>query len=215
MYRERSSISTRSTTRSRGSMRMTPPRRRWNGVSWWYSLILLFPLLLIGLDQAFGIGPARSSSDQMTIRVSDSVSGETIPGAAVTIGGENLRTDENGEVQFERPAEMTMVEVAAKGYHSVYGEAGASYSTSQSVAMNPLTLDAANAPATNEPESTTETSATSEATEAPDVAPEATTEPTESATKSADASLDPDVVASGVVLGEDGEPIYSALVRAG
>jgi len=215
VYRERSSLSTRSNTRIRGSMRMSPPRRRWNGVSWWYSLILLLPLLLIGLDQSFGIGPARSSSDQMTIRVSDSVSGATIPGAAVTVGEVNLRTDENGEVEFEKPPETTVVQIAAKGYQSVFGEAGTSFGSNQSIELKPLLLDAANAPATNEGETSAKSDATNEATEAPDVAPAATVKPTKQATKSADSPADPDVVASGVVLGENGEPVYSALVRAG
>src|SRR5215211_590359 len=195
----------RSIARTRGNVRLLRPRRRWDQVSWWFSLVFAIPALLIAGDIFFGLGPDRNES-RVTISVTDSTSGNVVPGGSVALGGEVQVTDSEGRATFIPPSGLTVVQVVASGFQSVYGSYGESNGLHQSVALHRVAVTAAAVQANPQSEQTSQGEQPAQA---------ATAEPTiavatEAATTSADSESG--VVAAGVVVNADGEPIADALV---
>ena len=186
---------------------MTRPRRRWDQVSWWFSLLFVIPALLILSGQVFDVGPG-GNSPMMTVHVIDQVSGARIEGATVAIGDEIKQTNDKGEAKFQKPDSDTLAQIAAPGYSPVYGSVGSSFDQSQKAALRPLSVPA------GDTEGGTE-QATEESTQEPEVAA-ATQQPDEPTATSDTAEVaSSGVVASGKVLDEKGRGIDQALVRAG
>lgn len=200
--------SARPVTRRREPLRLAPKRRRWDGVSWWYSTILLIPLLLIAGDALFGIGPDRGGRS-ITFRVVDQASGTGIAGAQVNLNGVLTPADASGEARFDEPEERSLVRIDAPGYESVFGEVGAGYDALQTIALRPSSVVAATT------ESATQTAdAAVEPTKAP-TAVESGVTPEAATTSTVSENEDEDVVASGVVVDGEGTGIRGAVVRAG
>jgi len=114
------------------------PRRRWDAVSWWYSLILVVPALLLVGDLA--LDQARASGSAV-LRVTDRFSGEPLAGAAVAVGDRTLTSDANGVVRIEAPERGTVpVAVSMAGFEAGAAEIQAGADGAVGVALRPTTL---------------------------------------------------------------------------
>ena len=87
---------------------MVRRRRRWHRVTWWYSLLLVVPLVLIGADRLFGISPVDDNhgASAATVRdiafyVTDAASGQVIAGAEVRVGDAAAQSDEQGVASLQ------------------------------------------------------------------------------------------------------------------
>lgn len=187
-------LSARPVTRMRSTSMRLHPRRRWHRISWWYSLILLVPVLLLFADVLFGLGPERGDP-RLTIRVSDQTTGKSIAGAVVRVAGVTRETGENGQAAFDAPVEKVAIEVSANGYLSIIGEAGAGTAEIQAVALQPQGAESA--------------------TGVPDVAPSEVSVVAVDQTAVAPEEAPGIVAAAGTVVDGDGNPVRGALVRAG
>jgi hypothetical protein len=89
-------------------------RRRWEGVSWWYSLILLVPI--VGFIATFALS---SSAEEDGLRgvVRDAYSGEPVSGAIVSTA--NVTATSNGDGGFSvDDLTATSLTIAREGYES-------------------------------------------------------------------------------------------------
>ena len=187
------------------STRLLRPRRRWDQVSWWFSLLFVASLLLIGGDVLFGLGPDRDG-DRVTFSVSDSSTGAAIPGATVAFGAEVARTDDRGNVSFDRPSADAVVQVDMPGFHSTYGRFDTAHGENQRVALRPVSVAAVSE--TSNPVPPAESGQQqSEPTATTALLEPTSTVPAETSNSGA--------VASGRVVDAQGEPIADALVATG
>lgn len=197
----------RPVVRRRSNVRLLRRRRRWDQVSWWYSLILVIPLLLMAGDALFGLGPDRGSGRrEVTVVVTDAATGAGVPGAAVALGAEIKSTDAKGEAVFTRPSGETLIQVVASGFQPVYGRFGSDNDDRQHVALRTLTVAAAPEAPSADPSSEEQAAPTETVAPTPTTAPEPTKPTTEKAAG---------VVASGKVVDANGDPIADAVVAAG
>jgi hypothetical protein len=143
VYTGKNLQSDRPVVRRRSNLRLLRPRRRWDQVSWWYSLVFVLPVLLIAGDALFGLGPDGNSHPRVTIHVTDAATGVGVPGAAVLLGGEIRSTDAAGKVTFSRPSSDSLVQVVADGFKPVYGSFGAANDNTQAIALRPVAVAAA------------------------------------------------------------------------
>jgi hypothetical protein len=86
--------------------------RRWPGPRWSYSLIFPVALLLVLVTMAV----AEPRTELLDVQVASNVSGEAIPGAAVTIGDMVYITDKDGKIIVEQPERGTSLAAASEGY---------------------------------------------------------------------------------------------------
>lgn len=82
---------------------------------WAYSALLPVALLLLALT----VVVAGSRPQTLEIRVASSTSGEAMPGALVTVGETLYRSDEEGRVVVERPAEGATISARVEGFSEV------------------------------------------------------------------------------------------------
>lgn len=88
-------------------------RRRWDRISWWYSLILIVPLLgFTGLVAYQQFADARGYGGQVV----DAYTGEPVADARILSGPQEIRTDAEG--RFRVPREVTQIQVQKDGYDS-------------------------------------------------------------------------------------------------
>jgi hypothetical protein len=191
---------------------MTRPRRRWDQVSWWLSLLFVIPAFVLASGQVLGFGPG-SDSPKLTVQVTDQASGARISGATVAIGGEVKQTNNNGEAKFDRPDSDTLAQVVAPGYSPMYGSVGSGFGQRQIVALRSLTIPAGEGDSVPDQASVAATEESTDEADSVAKPTNATVEPT--ATIQAAGGIADGVVASGKVLGEDGKGIDRALVLAG
>jgi hypothetical protein len=205
VYTEKKLRTTRPAVRTRSNTRLLRPRRRWDQVSWWFSTILVLPLLLIAGDMLFGIGPAQGKTD-ITFQVTDAATGSSVAGATIAVGGTMQQTGSDGSVTFDKPSANTLVQIAASGFQTIYGSYVEGSGSTQSVALRPLTTAGAvvTPPAQQTP--TAQIEPTQEAAAQP-----TNTVPAESTQANAPAD---GVVASGKLVDADGKGIADALVVA-
>ncbi|MEA2514128.1 MAG: hypothetical protein QOJ59_3615 [Thermomicrobiales bacterium] len=210
--------------RTRAPIRVVRRRRRWQRVSWWYSLLLVLPIALFLADQAFGIGPERDKLTEVkaipavTIRIADAASGQAIAGADIRAGIASTKSDERGVASLPMPSGSVIVTVSHTGYEPVYGRADGSIAREQTVSLRALPAEQAQGEATqpdgaetqNPPGESTESTAAPQSTEAAD-APANTPAPTATAEDAAPVAGE----LTGKVTTEDGNPIRGALVAAG
>lgn len=117
--------------RSRGAR-----RRRWDAVSWWYSILFVIPVAFLIGRFAFGGGdPAKVS-----IQVLDAYSGLPLSGVAIAAGTETLTTDADGKVHVEEPAQAIRLSATQPGYAENGIEIAPGSTTPVTLNMRPTTL---------------------------------------------------------------------------
>jgi protocatechuate 3,4-dioxygenase beta subunit len=134
-----------------GALRTAPPfategrvRRPWDGVSWWYSLILAVPvLILLGqfVEGRIGLGAGETVAGAV-LRVTDRSSGAPVAGAQVMVAGASMTTDSDGEARLEVSTVGTRtvsVSVSGAGYESAQATLDRDHG-SLAVALRPTTL---------------------------------------------------------------------------
>lgn len=135
MLRERPVVRTRMLTPA------VRRRRRWDAVSWWFSLLFVIPVVLIAatliVDQLRG---PRDAGRRMTLRVSDAFTGQPLAGAEVSTGVEVGRSDGEGVVRLRLPAEPVAITVRHGDYEPVHGQVGPDADPEQAVALRPSTV---------------------------------------------------------------------------
>lgn len=113
-----------------------PRRRRWDRVSWWYSLILVLPILGFLLTAAFQNGSDDSSRVDGVVR--DAYTGLPISGAQISAAGESSTSNVEGEFRLpDRNA--TAISVSRENYEPAEVSVEAS-DDPLSVALRPNTL---------------------------------------------------------------------------
>jgi hypothetical protein len=211
--------------RTRSPIRVVRRRRRWQRVSWWYSLLLVVSLVLIIADRGFGISPVDDNPPSVktlpavTFHVADAGNGQAVAGAEVKAGGAAATSDDQGIARLTLPGGSVVVTVSHPGYEPVYGQADDSIAREQTVALRALPADQGEDDATR-----SEDAGSQQDTEQPNTgggtAPEsgngtnpAKNAPAPTADTAADASVAGQL--TGTVTTEDGDPIKGAMVAAG
>src|SRR5689334_18537650 len=115
--------------RSHAPMRLVPRRRRWARVSWWYSILLVIPLLFIGADWAFGWSPVSDDGGKsgalslVTFNITDAASGQAIAGADVRAGDAAAVSNDQGIASLQLPNHEVVVTISHANYEPLYGNA--------------------------------------------------------------------------------------------
>jgi hypothetical protein len=221
---ENGMLRARPVMRTRSPIRVVRRRRRWPWVSWWFSLLLVVPIVLIVADQAFGIAPGKDKKSAartlaaVTFHVADAANGQAVAGAEVQAGTAAATSDAQGVALLTLPSDAVIVTVRHPGYQSVYGQADTSIARDQSVALRALPADQGQADATES------ANADGLETEKPNTgggsAPEsgnATSAEAKAPAPTADGGNDAPVAGqlTGAVTTEQGDPLKGALVAAG
>lgn len=216
-------LRTRPVMRSRSPIRVVRRRRRWQRVSWWYSLLLVVPLLFIVADWAFGMSPVSDddstspSGKTVAFRITDASNGQAIAGADVRAGDQAVTSGEDGVASLRLPNDPVVVTVQHVDYEPIYGRADSSTSREQRVALRaqvPSEQEVASGDAGSDDETADQTEVDATVTEAvatEEGAPEETSVPTATAETG-------EVVAgqlTGTITDKDGDPIWDALVMVG
>jgi hypothetical protein len=207
--------SARPALRTRSHSFLLRPRRRWDRISWWFSLILLIPTTLWVSNDLVGFIP-DDHAPTLTIAVTSQADGSAILGATVAVGEAVAQTDGHGKATFALPDEQAVVQVLAAGFEPAYGTIAGDYSTTQGVALRPGKTDAAsmgNANVGSDITVATAASPTQPVIASTHTADAGSGQPSPAATASSSAPSD--VVASGKVVDAGGNPIYQATIRAG
>lgn len=111
-------------------------RRRWDRVSWWYSLILVVPILGFLLTIAFSGGD--NSLDRVDGVVLDAYTGQPLSGAEISASGLSSTTNGNGE--FSLPdRNATEISVSREHYEATQVAVVAS-ETPMAIQLRPNTL---------------------------------------------------------------------------
>jgi len=109
-------------------------------VSWWFSLLFVVPaLILMGMGIASLFGDDASASD-VHITVTDSASGNPLPGAIVTVGDQQATANDKGVAKIKRPKDPATIVVQAVNYEAVHGTIDKSTKTKQAVALRSTTV---------------------------------------------------------------------------
>lgn len=89
------------------------PDRRWNFVSWWYSLLLVIAVLGVAGTITF----ASSAKDRLQGVVQDRFSGKPVEGAIITAGTQHATSNGDGHFQLD-PGSATTIIIAKPEYDS-------------------------------------------------------------------------------------------------
>jgi len=119
--------------------RSRPLRRQrpWDAVSWWFSLLLVVPIAILGFTAMRHMAAADPS---VTLRVTDAFTGKPLPGAQVSVGQERLTTDKAGEVTLSAPTAPQQIVVRDANYEAMSGTLDKGADAQQAVALRPTTL---------------------------------------------------------------------------
>lgn len=112
--------------------------RRWSGVSWWFSLLFVVPLVLLAgtmLTRAMGNEPS------VALTVTDRFSGAALAGAEVVAGERTLVSDDNGAVKLTLPSAPILLSVKHRDYEPMFGQLDAESDPRQDVALRPTTVE--------------------------------------------------------------------------
>src|SRR6478735_3198868 len=108
-------------------------QRPWGAVSWWYSLLFAVPmavLLVMGVARLFG---GTASAAEVAVAVTDGVTGQPLQGAIVTVGDQQVSTNDKGIASVTRPNDSQAITVQAVDYEPMWGTIDQSSKTDQSV----------------------------------------------------------------------------------
>jgi hypothetical protein len=89
-------------------------KRRWERVSWWYSLLFAVPAVALVLTLAF---TATASEDGLSGVVRDAYTGKGVPDANISTANATARTDGDGSFSVDDP-NATAIAVAKEDYAS-------------------------------------------------------------------------------------------------
>ena len=106
-------------------------------LDWKFSILLPVAVLLI---LASAVWQLTQQTEVVAFTVQDSSTGAAIPGAELVIGNDVYVTDADGVARIERPDEPVEVSVSADGYISVTGELTGDSALSQTVSLRPSSL---------------------------------------------------------------------------
>jgi hypothetical protein len=126
--------------RSTTARSLSPIRQhqRWSGPSWTVSIALFaVPAILV---LATLIVPRMTASPQFTVHVTDRLTGQGIPQAAVTYGDQSVSTDAMGAATFRTAADQVDVTIASPGYEAMTTSVGKGSPTDWQVALRPNVL---------------------------------------------------------------------------
>lgn len=202
-----------------GSYRLARRRRRWAGVSWWFSALFVIALIAWALTWWFGIrGDDHGSvaGRVLTFEVTSSESGNPIEGASISFPGGAAVTDANGEVSIRFPDESVELTISAPGFEPVFGTAKVDIDERQRVELRPVapvsTSDLPDlTPAAGSDPPVTNAPVASSPTANPVEPAVAATQPVASPTSDAGTG----VTIGGVIADADGQPIWDATVLSG
>jgi hypothetical protein len=134
MYRERPVL------RTRIQPYVARRHRRWEKVSWWYSLTFVAAIVLIGITALYGALTGGDDAKTMVLKVTDAATGKALAGAQVVAGDQTVTSNDKGEVRIKLPAQPVSITVQRADYRPVYGEINQKTGASQSVALPPSTI---------------------------------------------------------------------------
>ncbi len=115
-------------------------QRPWGAVSWWYSLLFAVPmaiLLVMGIARLFG---GTASAAEVAVAVTDGATGQPLQGAIVTVGDQQVSTNDKGVANITRPDDAQAITVQAVDYEPMWGTIDKSSKTDQSVALRSTTV---------------------------------------------------------------------------
>jgi hypothetical protein len=115
-------------------------QRPWAAVSWWYSLLFAVPmviLLVMGVARLFG---GTAAAAEVAVAVTDSATGQPLQGAIVTVGDQQVSTNDKGIASVTRPDAAQAITVQAVDYEPMWGTIDQSSKTDQSVALRSTTI---------------------------------------------------------------------------
>jgi hypothetical protein len=138
-------LSERPVMRARTPAYVVRRRRRWDGVSWWFSVLFVVPVAIIAFTSLtsfnFNFG-GSAASGKINVSVTDEYSGKPVAGATVSLGGLQVVTDGHGHAQFMIPdgAQSRTMTVQETNYEPKYGQVDEQTATDQTVALRPTIL---------------------------------------------------------------------------
>ena len=115
-------------------------QRPWGAVSWWYSLLFAVPmaiLLVMGVARLFS---GTASAAEVAVAVTDGVTGQPLQGAIVTVGDQQVTTNDKGVANITRPDDAQAITVQAVDYEPMWGTIDKSSKTDQAVALRSTTV---------------------------------------------------------------------------
>jgi hypothetical protein len=119
-------------------------RRRWSGISWWFSLFFLIPIAFFGLASMGGLpglpSVGGSSDGRIHLTVKDAYTGKSLRGAVVTVGSTQLNADKKGRVKFDPPVTVQTLTVEAPNHEIMVGQVTDQTSRKQTVKLRPTVL---------------------------------------------------------------------------
>ncbi len=139
---ERTTLYDRTARTNYGPYRIARRRRRWEGVSWWLSSILVIALIAWAFTWWFGIrggDGAATAGRVVTFQVTSAENGQPLPGVQISFPGGSASTGADGSVAIEFPNESVELEISAPGFEAVHGTAGVDVDKLQQVALRPAT----------------------------------------------------------------------------
>lgn len=140
-------LNERPVMRSRTPAYVVRRRRRWDGISWWFSLLFIVPLTIIALSSltnfnfSFG-GTGSASSGKINVAVTDAYTGKPLSSATVSLGGLQVLTDSHGHARLMIPdgAQSRTMTVQVANYEPAYGEIPDNTGPDTTVALRPTVL---------------------------------------------------------------------------
>lgn len=119
---------------------VTRRRRRWDAISWWYSLLFAIPVIIIAANLLYDAIADDDSASTLVLTITDVVTGQALAGAEVRAGDQTVTSDDAGQAKITLPAQPMPIVVQRADYESVHGEVNADVDPSQTLALRPTTV---------------------------------------------------------------------------
>ncbi|MDQ3512580.1 MAG: hypothetical protein M3462_02765 [Chloroflexota bacterium] len=133
-------LARRETVRTPGGARgVRPPRSRpWDAISWWYSALIVVPLLIVTASVVL-----RSAEGEKRARVlvMDEYTGAVLPNANVSLGAATGTTDSMGLVRLARSGEAMPLSASMAGYTAANADVTGSGDGMIRVVLRPAYVD--------------------------------------------------------------------------
>ena len=111
--------------------------RRWASLTWRLSLLLfLIPLALVGATLAYQL----FTDDPLLIQITDSATGDPLPGVEVTVGEKRLVADAQGQVEIDADDATALISVQHPGYAPLAQAPAAVGDGDRVIALRPSTV---------------------------------------------------------------------------